>query len=271
MMSPGKKHLGTCAPAVGETLATEQRIHIACQLCGADATRHLFTKNSYNFVKCCRCGLVYVNPQPTCEELMAFYGPAYLPSLVNGLARMKSRLDSARRGVERLLEFTSGGRLLDVGCGPGLFLSVARERFAVWGVEIIPGAAEHAKSLLGESATIICGEFLKVDLPAEEFDVVTMHHCLEHMPLPLDNLIRAHRCLKAEGLLALALPNLSSISALLRGSNWRHYRRPPKHLFFFTPRTIAALVRKAGFPTVRCRIGTCHPFRDIMVIYALKH
>lgn len=258
---------------------TRARANIACQLCDGDDTRRLFVKNSYNIVKCRQCGLVYINPQPTTSELMAVYAAGYYflgkGKTLHGyrrdyFARRERRLRRAGKRLKRILRFKSGGRLLDVGCGPGLFLEAAREHFAVSGVEVIPEAAEYASSTLGESGEVMCGDFLQIDVPREGFDVITMYDFVEHVPLPFDNLVKARECLKAGGLLVLGLPNLSSLGAMLKGQNWRGYSIPPEHLFFFTPRTIAALLRKAGFRTLRSPVAQCHPLRDTMYIYALK-
>ncbi len=36
----------------------------ACNLCGENDAKHLFTVRSFNVVKCLICGLVYLNPMP---------------------------------------------------------------------------------------------------------------------------------------------------------------------------------------------------------------
>ena len=60
---------------------------INCNLCGQNDTKLLFkskdrrvnTKNKtiFSVVQCKNCGLVYVNPQPSYEELKEFYGENY--------------------------------------------------------------------------------------------------------------------------------------------------------------------------------------------------
>lgn len=264
---------------VGGVQERERRINIPCQLCGADDARLLFTKNFYNIVKCRRCGLTYLNPQPSPAELAALYSAGYYftreGKAPHGyrkdyFARPGRRLARARKRVRRILRFKKGGELLDVGCGPGVFLEAARECFGVAGVEIIREAAESARSILGDPCNIICGDFFEAELPKEEFDVITMYDFLEHVRLPFDNLVKAHRCLKEGGLLVLGLPNIASLGAFLKHQNWRGYSLPPEHLFFFCPRTIAALLRKAGFRCLRSPAIQCHPLRDTMYIYALK-
>ena len=59
---------------------TQKLEYINCDLCGADETEFLFVANEnqfhldgqFNVVKCKKCGLVYVNPRPT-KENIGFY------------------------------------------------------------------------------------------------------------------------------------------------------------------------------------------------------
>ena len=74
-----------------------------------------------SIVQCNHCGLVFLDPQPSWEDLEAFYPRAYYPEEMNTrslLSRMAKILGVGARG-EALI---SGGNLLDVGCGNGDFL-----------------------------------------------------------------------------------------------------------------------------------------------------
>ena len=79
-----------------------------------------------------------------------------------------------------LARFTAGragGRLLDIGCGAGLFLHRQQDGFArVQGIEISPPSVDYARRVLG--LEIVDG-IAAVDGPV---DVATAWHSLEHMP-----------------------------------------------------------------------------------------
>jgi predicted SAM-dependent methyltransferase len=94
------------------------------------------------------------------------------------------------------------------------------------------------------------GELLEAHFPAEFFDLVLFHHTLEHMPFPLRDLREAHRILKKSGALVVMVPNAASLDARLFGPWWLAWDLP-RHLYHFTPKTISALMAKAGFRVQR--------------------
>ena len=60
--------------------------HVRCDLCGSDDYRIRYRKPDnwlwlnlceYPVVECSGCGLVYVNPRPTFQEMSNFYPPGY--------------------------------------------------------------------------------------------------------------------------------------------------------------------------------------------------
>jgi 2-polyprenyl-3-methyl-5-hydroxy-6-metoxy-1,4-benzoquinol methylase len=84
--------------------------------------------------------------------------------------------------IRRLLGLGSG-HLLDIGCGPGFFLDVARAHgWQVSGVEISTSAAEYARHAVG--LPVVTGSIESVALPRGSVDMVTMWDVLEHVPDP---------------------------------------------------------------------------------------
>ena len=59
--------------------------YVNCNLCGLNETQVLFRKkdkfgisqDEFRVVECQRCGLLYVNPRPTLEEMGRFYPETY--------------------------------------------------------------------------------------------------------------------------------------------------------------------------------------------------
>src|SRR3990172_13229665 len=70
------------SPRIGSEVARE---HVACNLCGSE-TRHPFCpENGLSLVRCDNCGLVYVSPRPSAEELYALYGETYFRNDESGV------------------------------------------------------------------------------------------------------------------------------------------------------------------------------------------
>lgn len=145
------------------------------------------------------------------------------------------------RGLERYLR---PGTILDVGCATGFFLEAARARgWVPSGIEINEFAARRAREKFGDA--VWCGPFEEAPLAPGSFDAVVMCDLLEHLPDPAAALRRTREALKPGGMLSVTCPDSSSLSARLAGNSWYHYKK--EHLYYFSPRTLRALLESAGF------------------------
>jgi SAM-dependent methyltransferase len=86
----------------------------------------------------------------------------------------------------------------------------------------------------------------EVGLDGEQFDVVTMWATIEHMADPLAAVRRVAELTRPGGLFVLSTGDVTGPLARLNLHGW-NLMLPPYHLFFFSPRTIDVLLRKAGF------------------------
>jgi SAM-dependent methyltransferase len=197
---------------------------------------------------------------PAGDELSAlytsgFYGPG--PARAGRLIRELHRLNNAIRLRE--LRDVATGRLLDVGCGKGRFLAAARDAgWQVLGVEFSPTSAAAAR--LAHGVDVVSGDFLEAPLEGD-FDVITMWHVLEHLPDPAAAIGRAAELLRPGGRLVVSVPNVDSLQARLGGERWFHLDLP-RHLFHFGPRSLSAMVGRAGFHVTR--IGHFYPEMEVI-------
>jgi 2-polyprenyl-3-methyl-5-hydroxy-6-metoxy-1,4-benzoquinol methylase len=114
--------------------------------------------------------------------------------------------DIVRRETRGRLE---GMRLLDVGCGHGAFLDLARrDGLRTAGVEIAPHAADAADAKGHEVFRRSAEEpFCR---PDERFDIITMWDILEHLARPRLALQNAYDRLAEGGRLFVLTPMMSS-------------------------------------------------------------
>lgn len=243
---------------------------VRCNLCGSDRyTIHLvrgdlnlFIEGEFHLVRCTDCGLVYLNPRPSLDEIASLYLDDYdqfniaVQDEPSCLARLDRRY-GLRKRCRAILRYKRRGRLLDVGCATGDFLDMMREYpgWEVYGVELSKSASEYARNRLG--LAVKTGILEDVDFPERYFDVVTLWNVLEHLPDPLGACQKIHSLLRPEGLLIFDTPNLDSLDARLFGPYWIGYELP-RHLYVFSYRTLRALSEKAGFRIVnmRCLYGS---------------
>jgi SAM-dependent methyltransferase len=231
----------------------------ACIACGGlEASVVLFRDRPV--ARCARCGLRWLVEPPNADELAELYTSGfYSPGAPRGgpLSTALHRLNNSIRLRE--IRDVAPGRLLDVGCGKGRFLAAARDDgWQVVGVEFAPSLAASAR--LHEGVEVIAGDFL--DAPLEgDFDVVTMWHVLEHLPDPPRAVARAVELLRPGGRLVVSVPNIDSLQARLGGEEWLHLDLP-RHLFHFSPRSLATLVKRAGLQVLR--IGHFYPEMEMI-------
>src|SRR2546425_4529790 len=145
-----------------------------------------------------------------------------------------------------LERFRREGRLLDVGCGLGLFLlALDPARWERYGLEVMPAAHQEAARRLGADR-IVTAELTAAEFPPEHFDVVTFWDALEHLPDPVRALNAAFRLLRPGGLALLRLPNFAGYAARRFRQDW-YELAIPYHAYHFTPATLARALEATGF------------------------
>jgi SAM-dependent methyltransferase len=192
--------------------------------------------------RCDDCGLVATAQVPDFE-----YSDDYFLGGEHGYdfdSPISRALDAARFEQELDTLATRGpvGSILDVGCAVGTFLAHAQRRgWVVAGVEIAEFARNEASRRLG----IDVREDLHALPAGRRYDVVTLHHVLEHIADPTGFLAR-DVAPRVGRLLLIEVPNFASLAAQADGPAWQDLR-PEQHIHHFEPRTLRAVVEAAGF------------------------
>lgn len=252
-------------PVAAERLIDKTHVMPKCPICAAGgaalfvvAGDRLFglAAGTFRLHRCPSCGCIFQHPLPDPAAIASFYPHEYWWSGVPqaGLAGVIHRMERAYREFValdhvRFLERCgagSGGRaLLDIGCGGGLFLHLARKR----------GYSPHGMDASAQAVAVAQAQY---DLPVRQgeigspvwegarFDFITMFHVLEHLSDPGMALAYARELLLPGGSLILQVPNVASYQARLFGARW-YGLDVPRHLINFTPQSLALLLDRAGF------------------------
>jgi SAM-dependent methyltransferase len=235
----------------------------ACLVCGCERSAQLFTATDRLYhttlkeiavVRCRECGLMRLDPQPAAGELRGYYPENYWfapdESAASRMAEAYRRL-VLRDHVRFVTQALGGGRgrLLDVGCGGGLFLGMMRERgHRVVGLDFSREAA--AMAWKRQQAPAVCGDLTNAPLRARSFAGITMFHVLEHVPDPRAYLEAARELLAPDGRLVVQVPNAASWQFRLLGRQWSGVD-VPRHLFDFRDRDVERLLEDCGMEVVR--------------------
>ncbi len=215
-------------------------------------------------VRCADCGLYYVNPQPSVEELFQIYR-----SYDSG-EQWRSGEEHFNRSVCRaIVRFRKSGRALDIGSGSGDFLRTMREAgFSVYGVEPSESGSSYARGHHGIEVFQGTVEQFLASRPYGPFDVISMMNVLEHLKDPAWALREFRAMMSEDGVLAVVVPDarlhvlIGEIRKRIGASDpyWMNARRhplvafdPPKHLCSFEPRTIQRLIEGCGFQVLDIR------------------
>jgi 2-polyprenyl-3-methyl-5-hydroxy-6-metoxy-1,4-benzoquinol methylase len=143
-----------------------------------------------------------------------------------------------------------GGKLLDIGCGTGNFLTAARDAgYEVTGIELDRNAARFAKERLGlqNILPLTISEFAEQHAE-EQFDVVTFFEVLEHQAAPVEFLQMVKARVKPGGVIALSVPNRER---WLTGQDVLDY--PPNHFLRWNAEALRKFLNTQGFEVLSIR------------------
>lgn len=229
----------------------------ACDICGGKHHDLLFiardrlfgVEGEFPLVKCQDCGLVFIDPRPSFEEMGSYY-PQEEYDLYNKAAGMTEKsmeqlggLQGPRKG--RIEKYRRDGRLLDIGFGGGDFLYFMQQcGWDVAGVDYNEQMVAQAREELGIDAR--AGQLQDAAFDDGTFDVVTLWGVLEHVQSPRETIAEIDRITVDGALLVIYTQNAAAPEARLLGEDWFIYETP-RHLYSFDARNLTQLLESEGF------------------------
>jgi SAM-dependent methyltransferase len=242
-----------------------------CPICGDTNPRQRYQITRFEVLECPACTQIFLYPLPSEEEigqmfselyttgggsvpeLKSYYGFCYEDAPDNPLVQTYEAY------LDQIEVHKSPGSILDIGCGTGLFLSVARRRgWEPFGIDASEEATRHASEHFGLDPWV--GEFADFSSEDRKFDVITGWDIIEHTREPVKLLETMRSSLAPDGIVALSTPNQKSILDLLAGAFYRlsgglHTSSLEKfyieqHFLYFTPDTLGRSLSRANLDIV---------------------
>jgi 2-polyprenyl-3-methyl-5-hydroxy-6-metoxy-1,4-benzoquinol methylase len=224
---------------------------MTCMLCGSVEAEELLVgirHASDTSVKMCKgCGLVFLWPRPTEEELSQYYAGAYrkeynLGELPAQIYQRGTR--EAQQRVERLKSVLKPSMsVLEVGANVGTFMKRVEPHVAsVVGVE--PGGSHRDWAARELGLT-----FVKdiAELGDRKFDLVVLFHTLEHVVNPVNFLRSLTGYLAPGGIMAIEVPNVNdALIALYKIPAVPPFYYHKVHLYCFSRETLARTIVAVG-------------------------
>ena len=183
----------------------------ACPLCGGSDRDTVFVKDGFSHVRCQTCLLMHVSPVAKDEVVEEFYRSeaSWTEVLENPVQLEFDRL-KFHYGLDIALEHCPRPRrILDVGCGPGIFLDVARERgYDAVGVEL---NQKNVADMRARGIEVHDRLLQEVGFDDASFDIVALWEVLEHIVEPKPLLDEVRRITKPGGVVLILVPNAAAL------------------------------------------------------------
>lgn len=213
--------------------------HNKCPNCAHAQLEELENYTNHHLVQCKSCGFIFASIIPDSALMEAFYNDNYdRTSYFSPITKIR---------YEQLLDswesYRKTNKLLDIGCGNGFFLQVAKEKgWDVYGVEVSESASEICRNKGLNVFTGIVDEFKQEN----DFDIIVSIEVIEHLSFPRSFVEAAYQLLRKGGLFYMTTPNFN---AVLRYRLKEQYDVIdfPNHVSYFTPTTLDQLLTESGF------------------------
>jgi 2-polyprenyl-3-methyl-5-hydroxy-6-metoxy-1,4-benzoquinol methylase len=198
---------------------------------------YFLSKEVFSIIKCTECGLLSTYPQPLPSEISKYYKSAHyishatenkgLEAVIYNFIRKKTLASK----TALIRKYSSGNKLLDIGCATGVFVDYCqRHGFVAEGIEPDEKSRNYANNILHLEVNDL--DYIS-KLPEKSFDVITMWHVLEHVNDIQERMKVVNKLLADNGTAFIALPNPLSYDAQFYKEHWAAYD-VPRHLYHFT-------------------------------------
>jgi 2-polyprenyl-3-methyl-5-hydroxy-6-metoxy-1,4-benzoquinol methylase len=153
-------------------------------------------------------------------------------------ARERAILDA----LDRQFRGSSSERILDIGCGDGLFFDKLCQFGEVDGVEV---CADLVSADNPHRERIHVGPFDDSFQPSRQYTAILMLDVLEHLPDPVAALRKTHSLLAPDGKLLIHVPAFRSL--------WTNHDVLNQHYTRYDRRSLMGLVQKASLVVERMK------------------
>jgi len=238
-----------------------------CDCCGSDNIARISHKRGYQIRVCRECGLFFVYPQPSNEDLEKRYSASqgYFATAQADLSKVPA--DKARRLHDIVTSRgVTPGDFLDIGCASGYMLYHMRELgWRVTGNDLNEGALDIARR---HGLNVMHGTLEQCRFADGSFDAINIGDLIEHVRSPRKLMAEVFRILRPGGVVVILTPNAgcglakaSLAFSRLTGFPWVH-SEAPYHLFDFSPNTLTKMLQKIGFRTesITYKAGSSFPY-----------
>lgn len=223
--------------------------HSNCPVCSSKSFYEMPGYEKAYLNRCRKCSLVFSSRIPLQEELQMCYANYGQKEYLSPITL--KRFDELLNLFEK---YRKTNRILDMGCGYGAFLVVAKKKgWDVYGTEFSDKAIEIAEA---KGIKVAKAGFSVKDFEPGYFDVITASEVIEHLPDPCKAIADVRSGLRKGGVVYFTTPNFDSLLRYRLGPEYNIIDHP-EHLSYFNKRSLHQCLNKNGF---RKEFLKCHGF-----------
>jgi 2-polyprenyl-3-methyl-5-hydroxy-6-metoxy-1,4-benzoquinol methylase len=217
--------------------------HTTCLITGSSDLEAVRGYEIHDLVRSKKSGLVFMRRIPTAQELSDHYDHYSRSAPISPIT-----VSRYRELLQSWVKYRKTNRILDVGCGNGDFLQVAKELgWEIYGTEFTEDAARHARE---KGAHMFVGPLDASAIAVKDFDIIVSFEVMEHINTPVEQATHIFNLLRSGGLFYFTTPNFNALERYYLKADYPVISYP-EHLIYWTPRTISLLLTSIGFKKIK--------------------
>jgi len=223
-----------------------------CYYCGSGQHGFYAEENGFTLVKCCGCGLLYVENRPDDDQITQAHKQGRHTGIkdldVTGVFT-PGKVKAYRTVLDDLFGGDLGNRRtwLDVGCGHGEFM-LAVKRYAGGTIDVV-GTEPNIQKQASARKRGLDVDFFDLETHTRRYDVISLLNVYSHLPDPPRFLENLKRLMNPGGELIVQTGDTADFPAP------EHYRpfSLPDHLSFASQSIVTGILERMGFEIVTVR------------------
>ena len=229
-----------------------------CLICDGTKFLHITSQGDHfsgeKVCLCSNCGMVFLSPRLSNDELDKFYSQNEFSELFRGNSTpddeiIKARVIRAENKmvlIEGDLGAAPAGDVLEIGCSSGNLLKLIRKSGrGVKGIDPSDSFAKYANEVY--NIDVVSGMFPDALGEAKDttFSIIIMLHVLEHVSDPIEVLKAIHERLCEGGMLIVEVPDVHQAASTRKYLSSNYFQK--SHLWDFNENSLRSLLTKCGF------------------------